>query len=346
MYRHCPSCTGELGSNEILETFPVGRRLAFDSERGRLWAICPRCRAWNLAPIEERWEAVEQAEREFGTAAVGATTEHISLGRAPDGTELVRIGIAKPPEVAGWRYAARISSRWKRTKWTIAAASGGSLFYMLGGAQLVPFAPALVVAWSIYRAREEQRWSGQTLEATPTDEPTLQITYGDLTNLRLYPGAREEEWRLALPRGRDQPLEIPTELRSRALRLSLLARNRESGRPSHVQNALSRVLEVGDSDVLIAQAASALSRGESWVGREWWRFPQKHVLAAADPVLRLALEIAANEEAERVALEGELHVLETEWRDAEEIAAISDNLLVPEWMRARIRSWREGKPGS
>ena len=60
-------------------------------------------------------------------------------------------------------------------------------------------------------------------------------------------------------------------------------------------------LEVGDSDVLIGRAASTLSRGEAWVEREWWRFAHKHVLAAADPVLRLALEIAANEEAERVA---------------------------------------------
>lgn len=45
--------------------------------------------------------------------------------------------------------------------------------------------------------------------------------------------------------------------------------------------------------------------------------------------IRLALEMAAHEESERRAMEGELALLEAAWREAEEIAAISDNLLVP-----------------
>jgi hypothetical protein len=50
---------------------------------------------------------------------------------------------------------------------------------------------------------------------------------------------------------------------------------------------------------------------------------------ALDSVQRLALEMALHEEAERAALEGELTALETAWREAEEIAGISDSLLVP-----------------
>ena len=45
---------------------------------------------------------------------------------------------------------------------------------------------------------------------------------------------------------------------------------------------------------------------------------------------RLALEMALHEEQERRALEGELAQLELAWREAEEIAAIADNLLLPE----------------
>jgi hypothetical protein len=56
-----------------------------------------------------------------------------------------------------------------------------------------------------------------------------------------------------------------------------------------------------------------------------------------DYPVRLALEMAAHEEQERRALEGELAQLETAWKEAEEIAAISDTLLVPsgveEWLR-------------
>ena len=42
---------------------------------------------------------------------------------------------------------------------------------------------------------------------------------------------------------------------------------------------------------------------------------------------RLALEMAANEDAERKALAGELEQLRDAWREAEEIAAIADHLL-------------------
>lgn len=45
---------------------------------------------------------------------------------------------------------------------------------------------------------------------------------------------------------------------------------------------------------------------------------------------RLALEMALHEEQERIALQGELRGLEAAWRQAEEIAAISDSLLLPE----------------
>ena len=45
------------------------------------------------------------------------------------------------------------------------------------------------------------------------------------------------------------------------------------------------------------------------------------------PEMRLALEMAANEDAERRALLGELNTLKEAWREAEEVAAIADHLL-------------------
>ena len=39
--------------------------------------------------------------------------------------------------------------------------------------------------------------------------------------------------------------------------------------------------------------------------------------------------MSLHEEQERRALEGELWMLEQAWKEAEEIAAISDNLLLP-----------------
>jgi hypothetical protein len=65
MYTTCIFCHGDLGRNDALEHFTVGRRLAYDEARGRLWVVCRRCQRWNLSPTETRWEAIEEAERAF-----------------------------------------------------------------------------------------------------------------------------------------------------------------------------------------------------------------------------------------------------------------------------------------
>ena len=57
---------------------------------------------------------------------------------------------------------------------------------------------------------------------------------------------------------------------------------------------------------------------------------------------RLALEMALHEEAERRAMQGELMELERAWREAEEIAGISDNLLLPESVSAAFEKLKKG----
>lgn len=111
MYRHCIFCAGALGANDSIEEFPVGRALAFDGWRGRLWVICPRCKRWNLAPIELRWEAVERAEKIFRDTALKVQAERIGLAELRDGTRLVRVGDAVPGELAAWRYGRELRAR-------------------------------------------------------------------------------------------------------------------------------------------------------------------------------------------------------------------------------------------
>ena len=52
-------------------------------------------------------------------------------------------------------------------------------------------------------------------------------------------------------------------------------------------------------------------------------------IAKLNAPTRLALEMALHEESERRAIEGELDMLLEAWREAEEIAGISDKLLLP-----------------
>ncbi|MDH5235738.1 MAG: hypothetical protein OEW77_12335, partial [Gemmatimonadota bacterium] len=60
MFQTCIFCLKPLGANESIETFPVGRRLAFDAAKGRLWVVCRNCERWNLSPLDTRWEAIEE----------------------------------------------------------------------------------------------------------------------------------------------------------------------------------------------------------------------------------------------------------------------------------------------
>ena len=57
---------------------------------------------------------------------------------------------------------------------------------------------------------------------------------------------------------------------------------------------------------------------------------------------RLALEMALHEEQEMRALAGELIELELQWRQAEEIAGIADDMFVPQETRDFIARHRAG----
>ena len=91
MYSTCIFCHSSLEANDDIEHFPVGRRLAFDAGRGRLWVICRRCRQWNLTPTEERWEAIEECERFYRATKLRVSTDQIGLARLPSGVELVGV---------------------------------------------------------------------------------------------------------------------------------------------------------------------------------------------------------------------------------------------------------------
>jgi hypothetical protein len=125
VYTTCYHCLSPLGRNVVLAPFPVGRRVAFDAERARLWAVCDACGRWNLAPLDERWAAIDECERLFRRAPRRYGTSNIALAALPDGTELVRIGPAPRPELAAWRYGGELLRTRARTPpvlWRAAAA--------------------------------------------------------------------------------------------------------------------------------------------------------------------------------------------------------------------------------
>jgi len=88
--------------------------LAYDPQIGRLWEVCSGCGRWNLTPLEDRWETLEACERAVHDRGVERLrTPHLSLLDVKDG-ELIRVGDPARGEFVDWRYGPRLFSSFKK----------------------------------------------------------------------------------------------------------------------------------------------------------------------------------------------------------------------------------------
>jgi hypothetical protein len=333
MYRHCIYCSADMGANEALESFPVGRTLAFDARRGRLWAVCGKCARWNLAPFEERWEPVEDAERLFRDARMRVQSENIGLAKLRDGTKLIRVGAALQGEMAAWRYGAQLERRRRSYLLTAGAmvaggvALAGGLATMLTGGLAITAVSQAVGAWE----RRQIRKVVVRVSPGPGAEPIpIRRWHLYAATLRFHDDALQ----LHVPLGwRKKPLG-PLERHRRHTEPPLLLDDAATRRT--LQRAMVLVNRKGGSAQRVQEAAAILARAETpenlivQLAREGPMLAKRHELGGHFllPNRALALEMALHEEQERRALEGELSVLEAAWRDAEPIADIADRLAI------------------
>lgn len=323
MYRTCIFCKKSLGSNEVVEAFPVGRRLAFDPEKGRLWVVCRKCHRWNLTPLEERWEAVETCERIFRDTRLRASTENIGIARHREGLDLVRIG--KPPrgEFAAWRYGDQFGTRMRRAGLSVAAAlavgTGLQLslpvMAILGGAVSYP-----VLAWAYLRPMAKVRVGRETSkEAAVTPDSVVKFRLLDLRSIRILPDDSALGFGVEIKRTMQKAWFEGEDAHRVAAAIVPLLNGWGGSRPS-VQRAVDEIESSGHPSRFLADVVKREQWG--WMGR------RGYIRDMPKPT-RLALEMSLHEEQERRALEGELWILEQAWREAEEIAAIADKLLLP-----------------
>jgi hypothetical protein len=353
MYRACIHCCADLGHNEIIEPFPIGRRLAFDSAKGRLWVICPSCGRWNLTPLEERWEAVEDCERRFRGMRLRAQTSNIGLARLSEGLELVRFGSPLRPEFAAWRYGREFTRR--RTRFALRATAVGLAVgeVAVAGLYATSFVALPHLAWFLYQlGRDGIRLpSVAELPRGPGRAWTV-----DCSQTVLLPGA--DGWRLSVKHhfGR---AELAGAEAQRVLTHLLTRVNRSGGSDGLVADAVKQV-EVTSTEAFIRQLAEESERSwevDSARRREYdaeldtrlLRFDNHHVpppivragLGRLPAPRRLALEMALHEVSERRAIEGELSALEAAWKEAEDIAGIADDLLLPASAQAFLERHRQ-----
>jgi hypothetical protein len=324
MYSTCIFCRSRLGHNDLVEGWPAGRRLAFDAMKGRLWVICPRCARWNLAPLEERWEAVEACESHFGTARARYSTDNIGLAQDSRGLDLVRIGSPTRREFAAWRYGRVLRRRRAQMSALVATSAVVAAGVGFGGVWLgafdmdVAFAGAYAFSAGMAAIHTFRRLA--RIDAGAGN--VVDIRANDLPKLRL----REVDGTPVLDiRQRAKVTTIRGPRALAAVRSILPWLNRSGGSSPEVDEAVEILEYKGDQ----AWPRLDASREQPAEGFALTGLGASH---------RLAVEMAANEEIERRALEGELAALEREWRDAEEVARIADDLLVPAWISERLAS--------
>jgi len=131
----------------------------------------------------------------------------------------------------------------------------------------------------------------------------------------------------------------------RAAAQLLPAMNQAGGSEKQVKDAVALLNREANPAAFISEIArtTQLAGGVSlnqrlWTGRR--HRVRKDSLVALPREIRLAMEMAAHEESERRALEGELKALELAWQEADEIAAISDDLFVPQAIRDMLAKFR------
>jgi hypothetical protein len=291
------------------------------------------------------------------------STDNIGLAKLRDGTTLVRIGEAQRPEFAAWRYGDQFGRR-RRRQLLIAGAGIGALGALVIGGVSVGVGIG-GFGWLLARA-------GNTIVRGNPEGVVARVKTSSGQTLRVR---RRHLLETTISPGRDAPFAVDLRYINGqshfegvdAMRIASIvvpAANRFGGNKETVAKAVGEIEQSGGAEGFLNRISKVsavvtmglereLTRG-SWQSeamgmRRWGAFGMNRRswdrnwstgLFGLDPVQRLALEMALHEDAERIALQGELEQLERAWREAEEIAEISDNLLVPEGVTGALDKLR------
>jgi hypothetical protein len=293
-----------------------------------LWAVCRACKRWTLAPIEERWEALEELEKLVrDRAKLLSKTDNVALLRAGE-LDVVRVGQANLTEEAWWRYGRELTQRAERHRklafvGTAVAgaaimggwASGGLTW--LGAWILWEHAPQQVTQGARWLRFGGSAWRGRS-ECQRCGQIFRDVLYRDRSDLVLSPASGGGDT-LSVK----QRCPVCGDLGHGGLHLEgkegeyvsrrLLAYHHHTGASERRVRSATRLIEEAGSP-------ERLTRDVIKAGRR---------LGDLERTDAIALEIAANDTVERRLLELELAEVEAHWKEEEELASIIDGELTP-----------------
>ncbi len=328
MYTQCLVCNTPFPQNEELEHFSTSTRVAYDAERGRLWAICRSCKRWSLAPIDVRWEALEELEKIVkDRAKLLSQTDNVALLRAGN-LDVVRVGRANLTEEAWWRYGRELTSRaenHRKLTFLGTAAAGAAIaggwatggITWLGAWLVWEHAPAQVTQAARWLRFGGSAWRGSR-ECTRCGHVFRNVAYRDRAQVILSPGTDGGD---ALSVTQRCPL--CGDLGDGGLHLHgkegeyvsrrLLAYHHHTGASEQRVRRATRLIEEAGSPENLTRIVIKEGR----------------TLGGLQRTGAIALEIAANDTAEQLLLELELAEVEAHWKREEELASIIDGELTP-----------------
>ena len=337
LYTQCLVCHTPFPSNEELEYFSTSTRVAYDAQRGRLWAICRSCKRWSLAPIEKRWEALEELEKLVkDRAKLLSQTDNVALLRAGN-LDVVKVGRADLTEEAWWRYGRELTSRaekHRRLTFMGTAVAGATLAggWATGGITWLgawllwhsdaPKQVTLGARWlrfggSAWRGNQRCARCGQVFRS---------IAYRDRTQVILSPGGKPGDTLSVTQRCPlcgdlgDGGLHLRGKDGEYVSRRLLAYHHHAGASEKRVRSATHLIEEAG--------SPGDLTRNVIKGGRR---------LGDLDRTSAIALEIAANDTVEQHLLELELAEVEAHWEREEELASIIDGELTPLPMMESLR---------
>ena len=310
MFRTCAFCNAPFDGDGGPSGLGIGRRLAFDEWKGRLWVVCSRCSRWNLTPFDDRLEHIEAVARAARDGRVAASTDQVSLIRWQR-YDFVRVG--KPPriELATWRYGERLRTRQRErmqvvVPLTIAAIGLGIAANVAAGGGFG------VVVWNLHRTIDWMYVRMVGRRKVVMTEPPICAHCGSLMRLRarhvqharLVPDAHAEvAVVLSCPQCRQEGAQLTGTEAVQVLRQGLTYLNVTRSGRKRAEDAAREVDQVGGPEWLVRDVAL-----------------RQATLRSLRPEQRLALEMAVDEQAEA-------QELERQWREAEEIADIADGTM-------------------
>jgi hypothetical protein len=310
MFTTCAFCNAPFDGDGGPSGLGIGRRLAFDEWKGRLWVVCSKCSRWNLTPWDDRLERIESTARAARAGRVAASTDQVTLIRWQR-YDLVRVGRPPRVELATWRYGERLRTRQReRMKFvlplTVAAIGLGVAANVAagGGLGVVVWNLHNVADWVYVRIVGGRRVAMQDTPICAHCGTVMELRARHVQHARVVPDAHADvAVVLSCPRCRHEGAQLTGLEAVQVLRQGLTYLNVTRGGRRRAEDAARVVDGVGGPDRLVREVA----RRES-------------TLKALAPDRRLAFEMAVDEQAEAAELE-------RQWREAEEIADIADSTL-------------------